>query len=49
MNRHIEAMNYIRELLNCCELNMDDMEAETVALIEEIHDWFDRALMPVGN
>jgi len=38
MDRHIAAVNYIHELLNCSELNMDDMEPETVELIEAIYD-----------
>jgi hypothetical protein len=46
MHRHIEAVNYIHELLNCSELNMDDMEPETVELIEAIYDWLDEAPLP---
>jgi hypothetical protein len=49
MSREIEAIHYIRELLDCTELNMDDMEQETVELIEEIYDWLDRAPMPAGT
>jgi hypothetical protein len=29
--------DFLRRLLNCSELNMDDMEPETVALLDEIH------------
>lgn len=49
MNRHMEAVHYIHALLNCSELNMDDMEPGTAELIEEIHDWLDGAPMPAGR
>jgi hypothetical protein len=49
MSRDTEAIHYIHELLDCTELNMDDMEPETVELIEEIHDWLDRTPMPAGT
>lgn len=49
MSREIEAIHYIHKLLDCTELNMDDMEPETVELIEEIHDWLDKAPMPAGT
>ena len=43
------AQSVLQELLDCTELNMDDMEPETVELIEEIHDWLDRTHMPAGT
>ena len=44
-----EAINYIHELLNCCELNMDDMESQTVELIDEIRNWLDGTATPASR
>jgi hypothetical protein len=49
VKRHTEAVAYLYELLQCCELNMDDMDPTTLELIEEIHGWLDDVQMSTGR
>lgn len=41
MTRLEQAYNIIEELLNCCELNLDDMEPETVETISKAHGFLE--------
>lgn len=45
-----EAMRLIRELVECAELNQDDMEPETRDLVAEARNWLcDRAKWEAGQ
>ena len=35
-SREAQLEDYLRRLLNCCELNMDNLEEETNELLDEI-------------